>query len=104
MSSQCVNLKLCTGQKRAIVTLVLVEKDNIIAYNQKEQAIIVFTTEEISMSMRKIYRELAKKHGVSVKEVRKDMQAALTEAYTNQLNRFPMHITMFQINLAPLIM
>ena len=34
------------------------------------------------MSMRKIYRELAKKHGVSVKEVRKDMQAA----YTNPLN------------------
>jgi hypothetical protein len=86
MSSQCVNLKLCTGQKRAIVTLVLVEKDNIIAYNQKEQAIIVFTTEEISMSMRKIYRELAKKHGVSVKEIRQDMQAALTEAYTDPLN------------------
>ena len=38
------------------------------------------------MSMRKIYRELAKKHGVSVKEVREDMQAALTEAYTNPLN------------------
>ena len=69
-----------------IVTLVLIEKDNIIAYNQKEQAIIVFTTEEISMSMRKIYRELAKKHGVSVKEIRQDMQAALTEAYTNPLN------------------
>ena len=64
----------------------MVEKDNIIAYNQKEQAIIVFTMEEISMSMRKIYRELAKKHGVSVKEVREDMQAALTEAYTNPLN------------------
>ena len=28
------------------------------------------------MSMRKIYRELAKKHGVSVKEVREDMQEA----------------------------
>ena len=38
------------------------------------------------MSMRKIYRELAKKHGVSVKEVREDMQAALTEAYTDPLN------------------
>ena len=38
------------------------------------------------MSMRKIYRELAKKHGVSVKEIRQDMQAALTEAYTNPLN------------------
>ncbi len=38
------------------------------------------------MSMRKIYRELAKKHGVSVKEIRQDMQAALTEAYTDPLN------------------
>lgn len=38
------------------------------------------------MNMRKIYRELAKKHGVSVKEVRQEMQAALTEAYTNPLN------------------
>ena len=38
------------------------------------------------MNMRKIYRELAKKHGVSVKEVREEMQAALTEAYTNPLN------------------
>ena len=38
------------------------------------------------MSMRNIYRELAKKHGVSVKEVGEDMQAALTEAYTNLLN------------------
>ena len=85
MSSQCVNLKLCTGQKRAIITLVLVEKDNIIAYNQKEQAIIVFIMVEISMGMRKIYRELAGKHGVSMKEVREDMQAALTEAYTDPL-------------------
>ena len=38
------------------------------------------------MSMRKIYRKLAKKHGVSVKEIRQDMQAALTEAYTDPLN------------------
>ena len=38
------------------------------------------------MSMRKIYRKLAKKHGVNVKEIRQDMQAALTEAYTNPLN------------------
>ena len=38
------------------------------------------------MSMRKIYRELAKKHGVSAKEVRQEMQAALTEAYTDPLN------------------
>lgn len=38
------------------------------------------------MNMRKIYRELAKKHGVSVKEVRQEMQAALTEAYTDLQN------------------
>lgn len=38
------------------------------------------------MSMRKIYRELARKHGVSAKEVRQEMQAALTDAYTNPLN------------------
>lgn len=37
------------------------------------------------MGMRKIYRELAGKHGVSMKEVREDMQAALTEAYTDPL-------------------
>ena len=38
------------------------------------------------MNMRKIYRELAKKYGVSAKEVREEMQAALTDAYTNPLN------------------
>ena len=43
------------------------------------------------MSMRKIYRELAKKHGVNAEEVgaekiRQEMQAALTEAYTDPLN------------------
>ncbi|SHH37839.1 Sporulation initiation factor Spo0A C terminal [Anaerosphaera aminiphila DSM 21120] len=32
------------------------------------------------MSMRKIYREVAKKHGVSVKE---EMQKALDHAYSN---------------------
>ena len=35
------------------------------------------------MSMRKIYREVAKKHGVSVKEVKEEMQKALDHAYTN---------------------
>ena len=35
------------------------------------------------MSMRKIYREVAKKHGVSVKEVKEEMQKALDLAYTN---------------------
>ena len=42
--------------------------------------------EEISMSMRKIYRELARKYGVSAKEVRQEMQAALTEAYADPQN------------------
>ena len=42
--------------------------------------------EEISMSMRKIYRELARKHGVSAKKVRQEMQEALADAYTNPLN------------------
>lgn len=35
------------------------------------------------MSMRKIYRKVAKKHGVSVKEVKEEMQKALDHAYTN---------------------
>lgn len=35
------------------------------------------------MSMRKIYREVAKKHGVSVKEVKEEMQKALDHAYSN---------------------
>jgi len=30
---------------------------------------------------RKIYREIARKHGVSVDEVRRDIQAAIDEAY-----------------------
>ncbi|MCI8321028.1 MAG: hypothetical protein HFH02_08135 [Dorea sp.] len=38
------------------------------------------------MSMRKIYRKLAKEHGVSVKEVRQDMQRAIKHAYTDPLN------------------
>lgn len=35
------------------------------------------------MSMRKIYREIARKNGVSAKKVREDMQAALAVAYRN---------------------
>lgn len=30
---------------------------------------------------RKIYREIAKKHGVSVSDVKRDMQSAVDEAY-----------------------
>ena len=35
------------------------------------------------MSMRKIYREIARKNGVSVKDVKRDMQAAIAAAYQN---------------------
>lgn len=35
------------------------------------------------MSMRKVYRKVARKHGVSVKEVKEEMQKALEYAYTN---------------------
>lgn len=35
------------------------------------------------MSMRSIYRKIAKKHGVSVSEVKRNMQAALDHAYTH---------------------
>ncbi|SHN57304.1 sporulation initiation factor Spo0A C-terminal domain-containing protein [Desulfitobacterium chlororespirans] len=33
------------------------------------------------MNMREIYRKVARKHGVSVKEVKRDMQAAIEFAY-----------------------
>ena len=32
---------------------------------------------------RKIYKQIAHKHGVSVEEVRRDMQSAIDEAYKN---------------------
>ncbi len=35
------------------------------------------------MSNRKLYREIAKKNGVSMKEVKHDMQEALNHAYNN---------------------
>lgn len=38
------------------------------------------------MSMRKIYRKVAREHGVSVAEVKQDMQAAINAAYENPLN------------------
>ena len=38
------------------------------------------------MSMRSIYRKVAKKHGVSVNEVKEEMQKALNHAYTNTSN------------------
>lgn len=33
------------------------------------------------MNMKKIYREIAKEYGVTVEEVKRDMQAAIEEAY-----------------------
>ena len=39
------------------------------------------------MSMRSIYRKVARKYGVSAQEVRKEIQATITEAYTNPLNQ-----------------
>lgn len=38
------------------------------------------------MSMRKIYRKVAREHGVSIAEVKQDMQAAINGAYENPLN------------------
>lgn len=38
------------------------------------------------MSNRKIYREIAKKYGVSVEEVKKDMQSAINHGYMNNTN------------------
>ena len=35
------------------------------------------------MRMRKIYRKIAREHGVSPKEVREEMQAAIMQAYQN---------------------
>ena len=38
------------------------------------------------MGNRKIYRQIAKEHGVSLKEVKADMQAAINHAYNNTPN------------------
>ena len=35
------------------------------------------------MNMRKIYRQIAKEHGVTVAEVKRDMQEAISAAYQN---------------------
>lgn len=39
------------------------------------------------MSMRQIYRKIAKEHGVTVAEVKRDMQAALDDAYSDPMNK-----------------
>ena len=36
------------------------------------------------MSMRNIYRKIAKEHGVTVEEVKRDMQEAINFAYENK--------------------
>jgi len=38
------------------------------------------------MNIEKIYLDIAKRHGVSVAEVRRDMQVAIDEAYKNPNN------------------
>lgn len=35
------------------------------------------------MSMRKVYRKVAKKYGISVAEVKKEIQAVINDAYLN---------------------
>ena len=38
---------------------------------------------ELQMNVRKIYRQIARKNGVTVKEVRNEMQGAILAAYQN---------------------
>lgn len=40
------------------------------------------------MSMRSIYRKIAKEHGVTVAEVKRDMQEAINYAYANKLKYY----------------
>ena len=42
--------------------------------------------EEIQMGLRAIYRKLANKYGVSVEEVKRDMQSAIDEIYKDPMN------------------
>lgn len=37
------------------------------------------------MSMRNVYRKIAREHGVSVQEVKREIQTAINEAYKNPL-------------------
>lgn len=39
------------------------------------------------MSMRRIYRKVAKEYGVTPKEVRQEIQHCITAAYTDPLNQ-----------------
>lgn len=38
------------------------------------------------MSLRKVYRKIARKHGVTPAEIKQDMQAAIDQAYQNTTN------------------
>ena len=38
------------------------------------------------MSMRKVYRKVARKYGVTVEEVKREMQSAINETYNNSDN------------------
>lgn len=38
------------------------------------------------MSMRKVYRKVARKYGVTVEEVKREMQSAINETYNNPDN------------------
>jgi len=38
------------------------------------------------MGMRDVYRKVAEKHGVSIEEVKRDMQLAIDETYKNPKN------------------
>lgn len=38
------------------------------------------------MSMRKVYRKVARKYGVTVEEVKREMQSAIDETYNNSDN------------------
>ena len=42
-----------------------------------------FHERSINMSMRNIYRKIARENGVSVEEVKREMQAAINAAYKN---------------------
>lgn len=44
------------------------------------------------MSMRNIYRKIAKEHGVTVEEVKRDMQEAINYAYENKLKYYDVSV------------
>lgn len=74
-------------EKRAIKSSVFVDVDIFIAYNVKMQMIKIFISKEkIFMDMEKIYSKVAEDNGVSTGEVRRAIQEAIKDAYTNPQN------------------